>query len=221
MNAVGIVDVDSLTIRGMIPAGNYPSALLATNNRLLVVNAKGHNAHNPNPTYNAFVRNIDRNSYILNVILGDVQNMPIPPADQLPRQTDIVMATNHVDRIAQPPTDPSLPNQIKHVIYIIKENRSYDQVMGDDVRGNGDPSLAIFNKDITPNQHALADRFVLLDNTYACGEVSGDGWVWSTQGIANAYVERTILNYALPGTNLRLRRRKQRLSHRRFPRHRS
>jgi hypothetical protein len=82
-------------------------------------------------------------------------------------------------------------------MYIVKENRTYDEVLGDVPQGNGDPSLVLFGKDVTPNQHALADRFVLLDNLYACGEVSGDGWVWSTQGMADAYVVRNVpYNYS-------------------------
>ncbi len=205
MNALAVVDVDSQRILGMIPAGDYPSAVLAGADRLLVVNAKGHNAHNPNPTYNPFVRQIDRGSYILSVILGNVQSMPISSTAKLPEQTQLVMSANHFNRLA-PPTPSTAPaigaafGKIKHVIYIIKENRTYDQVLGDDARGNGDASLALFNDKVTPNQHALADRFVLLDNLYACGEVSGDGWVWSTQGIANAYVERTIpYNYSSRG----------------------
>jgi YVTN family beta-propeller protein len=197
MNAVAVVDMDSMSIRGMIPAGDYPSAVLATDARLLVVNAKGHTARNPNPKYNYFMRPpINRDNFIYSIILGDVQSMPILSPAKLPQQTQIVMATNHFNRLEHPPSataaiGPAVA-KIKHVIYIIKENRTYDQVMGDDARGNGDASLAIFGHDITPNQHALADRFVLLDNCYACGEVSGDGWVWSTQGMANAYVVRTI-----------------------------
>src|SRR5204863_6460704 len=80
------------------------------------------------------------------------------------------------------------------------ENRTYDQVLGDLPQGNGDKSLLLFGRDVTPNQHALAERFVLLDNLYACGEVSGDGWCWSTQGMANAYVIRNVpYNYSHRG----------------------
>jgi hypothetical protein len=90
--------------------------------------------------------------------------------------------------------------KIKHVIYIIKENRTYDEVLGDLPQGNGDPSLVLFGRGVTPNQHALAERFVLFDNLYACGEVSGDGWCWSTQGMANAYVARNVpYNYSNRG----------------------
>ncbi len=86
---------------------------------------------------------------------------------------------------------------IEHVVYIIKENRTYDQILGDDARGNGDANICLFPKDVTPNQHALADRFALLDNFYVCAEVSADGWVWSTQSIANPYTERNVpYNYS-------------------------
>ena len=84
------------------------------------------------------------------------------------------------------------PQKIQHVIYIVKENRTYDQVLGDLPQGNGDPNRCIFGRDVTPNLHALAERFVLLDNFYDCGEVSGDGWTWSTQAQANEYVQRNV-----------------------------
>ena len=88
-------------------------------------------------------------------------------------------------------------------------------------QGNGDPSLVLFGRDITPNQHALAERFVLLDNLYACGEVSGDGWDWSTQGMADAYVDpQHSLQLFPPRPKIRLRRPEQRLPHRRLPRQR-
>src|SRR5262249_19770925 len=70
--------------------------------------------------------------------------------------------------------------------------RTYDQVLGDLPQGNGDASLVLFGNDVTPNQHALAERFVLLDNFYVCGEGSGDGWPWSTQGMGNEYGIKTV-----------------------------
>ncbi len=82
-------------------------------------------------------------------------------------------------------------NPIHHVIYIIKENRTYDQLFGDIGEANGDPSLAMYGEDITPNQHKLARQFGLLDNFYDSGEVSGDGHVWSTAAITSDYTERT------------------------------
>ena len=86
------------------------------------------------------------------------------------------------------------------MIYIVKENRSYDQVLGDLEKGNGDPSLTLFPDAMTPNHHELARRFVTLDNFYDSGEVSGMGWNWSTAARTTDVVERTIpMNYAFRG----------------------
>src|SRR6185295_9033870 len=93
---------------------------------------------------------------------------PKPPAIAIPRRAG----------------EPSL---IEHVVYVIKENRTYDQVFGDMKKGNGDPSLVMFGDDITPNQHRLADQFVLLDNFYASGGNSGDGHQWITQANETDY----------------------------------
>ena len=82
--------------------------------------------------------------------------------------------------------------KIKHVIYVIKENRGYDQVLGDLPQGNGDSSLTLYGQEVTPNQHALAERFILLDNFYNNAPVSGEGWVWCTQSLANAYTIKVI-----------------------------
>ncbi len=92
------------------------------------------------------------------------------------------------------PTKVGEPSPIKHVIYIIKENRTYDQVFGDMPRGNGDPSLVMFGREITPNHHKLANEFVLLDNLYCNGHVSADGHPWSTMAYNTDYVAR---NWAL------------------------
>ena len=98
-------------------------------------------------------------------------------------------------------------SQIKHVIYVVKENRTYDQVFGDLPRGNGDPSLAILSP-FSPNHKKLAMDFVLLDNFHDSGTVSGDGWNWSTAGRATDYTQKTVpVNYARPRIQLRLGRR--------------
>jgi YVTN family beta-propeller protein len=206
MNAIGVVDVASLTLTGMIPTGWYPSAVMATaDDRLLIVDAKGNKAQNPNPKNNPLDPKTGKDPYILNVIHGDVESMPVPDTRQLANLTDLVIKQNHLDDLTRRSSNPLAgiglkAGKIKHVVYIIKENRTYDQVLGDDARGNGDASLVIFGRGITPNQHALADRFVLLDNCYACGEVSGDGWTWSTQSMADNYVERNIpYNYSSRG----------------------
>ena len=92
---------------------------------------------------------------------------------------------------------------IQHVIYILKENRTYDQILGDLGRGNGDPTLTLFGQAITPNQHNLAQQFVTLDNFLATAEVSNDGWPWSTSARAPDVVEHQYpINYAQRGLSL-------------------
>ena len=90
-----------------------------------------------------------------------------------------------------------LQSRIKHVVYIVKENRTYDQILGDLEVGNGDPSLTLFPEPLTPNHHALARQFVDLDNFFDSGEVSGDGWNWSTAARTTDFTEKTVpINYA-------------------------
>src|SRR5581483_1539235 len=95
------------------------------------------------------------------------------------------------------------PSLFKHVIYIIKENRTYDQVLGDIGRGNSDPALCIYGRDVTPNQHALAEQFVLLDNYYCNGALSPDGHHWATEGYAVDFLEKSfgawVRSYASTG----------------------
>ena len=87
------------------------------------------------------------------------------------------------------------PSLIHHVIYIIKENRTYDQVLGDINEGNGDPALCIFNTKITPNEHKLTHDFVLLDNTYCCGSRSPDGHQWTDSAMATDYMEKSYAGF--------------------------
>jgi hypothetical protein len=96
-----------------------------------------------------------------------------------------------------------LHQHIKHVIYIQKENRTYDQVLGDLKQGNGDPKRVQFPQPISPNEHLLAQRFALLDNYYDAGDVSGDGWNWDTQGHANdATVKNVLVGYGNANFNI-------------------
>ena len=87
------------------------------------------------------------------------------------------------------------PSVFKHVVYIIKENRTYDQVLGDIAEGNGDPALCIFGEQITPNQHKMVREFVLLDNTYCSGILSADGHQWSTTAFATDYMEKSFAGF--------------------------
>ncbi|MGO9243728.1 MAG: alkaline phosphatase family protein [Verrucomicrobiia bacterium] len=203
MNAVGVVSVNDkgrkLELKGYIPAGWYPTSVVVSGDgsKLLVANAKGTRPRNPNPGYVLSHTRRDA-GYSINLISGNVSTIAIPTDAQLRRFTDEVFANNGPDNGGRVMAEHELDKiglkagKIKHVIYIIKENRTYDQVLGDVAAGNGDASLTLFGEKITPNQHALVKRFVLLDNFYDCGEVSGDGWPWSTQGMANEYVTRNV-----------------------------
>jgi len=191
MNAVAVVNLPDGRLKGYIAAGWYPTSCVvsADGSRLFVANAKGVARRNPNDKP---VRG--HGHYIENIIEGTVSTIPIPGAADLKRLTAQTLANNRIVEAANPDfTNPG----IEHVIYMIKENRTYDQVLGDMPQGNGDRSQVLFGRRVTPNLHALADRFVLLDNFYVCAEVSADGWNWSTSGMANEYVVRNApYNYS-------------------------
>jgi YVTN family beta-propeller protein len=204
MNAVAVVALDARrddgALRGYLPTGWYPTAVtLAPGGKTLcVVNAKGSEAIHPNPQGPNPELGQGEHSlhYIHDILPGGVSLIPVPDAGTLPRQTRQVLADNSVGTVLDADAAQTakllrgLP--IKHVLYIIKENRTYDQVLGDLKAGNGDPSLVLFGQGVTPNLHALASQFVLLDNFYCCAEVSPDGWNWSTSGFANEYVQRNV-----------------------------
>ena len=206
MNAVGVVDTFSNTLIGYIPTGWYPTAVVASPVKpvILVANAKGTQTRYPNPGYQQF--SFD-GQYDLNLIEGTVETIRVPGSTQLGMYTRMTLANNKIGAIANPAPNPLASiglsaGKIKHVFYIVKENRTYDQVLGDLPAGNGDPSLTLFGKSVTPNLHALASRFVLLDNFFDCGEASGDGWPWSTQGQANESVIKNLpYNYSGRGRN--------------------
>ena len=212
MNAVGVVDLSAGSVVGYIPAGWYPSAIVASpfKKQILVANAKGTSARNPNPGYVFSSSNSDPN-YGLYLTIGNVQTIPVPNSAQQSVETQMVLANNKITANTSSPANPLAAigfnaGKIKHIVYIVKENRTYDQVLGDIPQGNGEPSLAIFGSktgvQVTPNQHALANRFVLLDNFFDCGEASGDGWPWSTQGQANEAVIKDLpYNYSGRGRN--------------------
>jgi len=211
-NAVGVVDLAQSALVGYIPTGWYPTGVVASpfKKQILVTSAKGTRTRYPNPGYQQYSF---AGQYDLNQIEGSVSTIPVPNAAGQAAETQAVLANNRLAELgdATPTTvESSNPlaavglraGKIKHVFYIVKENRTFDQVLGDVPGGNGDPSLALFGQDVTPNLHALAQRFVLLDNFYDCGEASGDGWPWSTQGQANEYVIKNLpYNYSGRGRN--------------------
>jgi YVTN family beta-propeller protein len=204
LNAIAEIDLAAGTLAGFIPAGWYPTAIAVAPDQahLLVANAKGVKARVPNVGRDPKTGKPAREASPLNLLEGDVQLLPIPDDAELNRLTQTVLTNNRLDSLTGETPNPLAhldlkSGKITHVLYIIKENRTYDQVLGDLPQANGDSTLCLFGREVTPNLHALAERFVLFDNLYACGEVSGDGWVWSTQSMANAYVERNVpYNYS-------------------------
>ncbi len=194
LNAVAVVRLNGSPnapahLAGFLPVGWYPtSAIVAPNgHRLFVANAKGARVANPNAHPKPGLK--ARPQYILNIIEGTVSTLDL---HTLPQLNDTTAQVIHNARgIAGASAALANPG-IKHVFYVIKENRTYDQVLGDIPGGNGDPALTLFGRAVTPNLHALAERFALLDNFYCCAEVSGDGWNWSTGGMVSEFSARNV-----------------------------
>jgi YVTN family beta-propeller protein len=200
-NAVAVVDLRSRKVKGFIPTAWYPTAVsaLPDGQHLAIVNTNA-SGSGPNPcnglspVTNCPDPSRDR-QYPGSNIKGDVQLVQIPSDQQLGKLTKSVLKSNQAK--ARGRKKPRALDQIKHVIYVIKENRTYDQVYGDLPKGNGDPSLDLFKDDSAPNQRALAQRFALFDNFYADAEVSADGHNWITQAGATDYVDKTYpINYS-------------------------
>jgi DNA-binding beta-propeller fold protein YncE len=186
-NAVAVFDVARGTLIGRVPTEWYPSALARSGKTIVVVNAKGRGSA-PNPDYPQPDKSRPPNfpSYTLGQIDGSVMEF----AETLDaRQTSRRVAAANGWTAAWPA--PHYP-PLKHVIYIIKENRTYDQVFGDVRAGDGDPSLLYFDTTSAPNHHALAERFGLFDRFFCNAEVSPDGHNWSTAAYATDYLEKTV-----------------------------
>ncbi len=206
-NAVAVLawdpeDRGETRVIGLIPVGWFPGAVAfdATRHQLVVANIKGltdtpreregaeaFNTHQYHGSLSlvavpddkqlaTFSEHVDRNMRLPAVIAS-----ALPPRDGVP-----------VRVIPERIGEPSL---IEHVVYIVKENRTFDQVLGDMPGCRAEPALCIFGEEITPNQHALAREFVLLDNTYCCGILSADGHNWSTAAVANDYIEKSFAGF--------------------------
>lgn len=186
-NDVAVIDLDAHNVAGLIPTAWYPTGVYVRPeaNQLLVLNGKGMGS-GPNSVPNNNPR------YVGNMMRGTLSFIPLPDAGQLQTYTETVRQNNYPDsaRTATIPRFDTTKTPIKHVIYVIRENRTYDQIFGDIARGNGDPSLVMFGRQITPNAHKLASQFVLLDNFYADAEVSAQGHNWAVGAKANDYVEK-------------------------------
>jgi len=187
-NAAAVIDVseDRSRVEGFIPTGWYPTALRAiASGTLVVLNGKGVRSY-PNPTGPSPVNPQNRTGYVAHLQTGTASWIEPFTDDQLTRWTQTVLADSPYNDAKLDQTSPLPP--IEHIIYIVKENRTYDQVLGDLKEGNGDPTLVLFGENSSPNHHKLAREFVLLDNFYVNADVSADGHHWSTAAIANDYV---------------------------------
>ena len=177
---------------GFIPTEWYPSALALHNDELLIATAKGrgtgpNNAMIPVPTGGRH----REHPYIPTLLNGSVARVKL--ADITQHLSDLTSEVEAANLLHAEPAKVDSPGAaaIKHILYIIKENRTYDQILGDLKVGNGDRSLVMYGANITPNEHKLALQFGVLDNFYDSGEVSGDGHVWSTAAITSDYNEKT------------------------------
>ncbi len=200
-NAAAVVDVTAARsqVLGFIPTGWYPTAARAlADGRLAVLNGKGSgsypNPKGPNPTIRQ--RYIDV-QYVAHIQTGSASFIPALTDDSLARYTAEVKSNSPYTDEKLDAIPAGIPAAIQHVIYIVKENRTYDQVLGDIGKGESDPSLCLFKENVGPNHHKLAREFVLFDNFYVNSDVSADGHNWSTSAIANDFVEKMWpTNYA-------------------------
>jgi YVTN family beta-propeller protein len=184
MNAVAVFDKETRKQLGLIPVGWYPTKAVVSGSDLLILNAKGLRPRRPNPRGPQPVGGVL--DYVLTLLKGSLSILPTTDIDA----THTAAWTRQV--LAGAPTFDArrgfkLP--VRHVFYIVKENRSYDQVFGDLARGDGDSSLTLFGRDITPNHHALSEAFVTLDDFYADGEISVLGHSFTTSGYASPFLE--------------------------------
>jgi DNA-binding beta-propeller fold protein YncE len=192
-NAVAVYDAASRKLSAYVPTAWYPTFALPLPRRgLLVLNGKGErsypNPQGPNPTVHRTMTPQPPSpiQYTPLIQLGSARLLTnlTPAALRQHSQT----YANLTPSITPAPAGPLPP--IRHVVYIMKENRTYDQVLGDLPAGNGDPSLCLFPENITPNHHKLAREFVLFDNFYVNADVSSEGWMWSSAAITPPAVMR-------------------------------
>ena len=197
---------------GLIPTGWYPNSVCLSSDGKWIYVVNGKSPTGPDPTmYYSYgppdhKNGMASNMYIPQLVKAGLQSLPLPGHDELLKLSEQVAINNRFSSTvsaADTAIMAAVRNGVKHVIFIIKENRTYDQIFGDLEKGNGDPSLAEFGEALTPNMHNLARKFVTLDNIYASAEVSYDGWAWSTSAQAQDVIERQYpVTYAGRGLSL-------------------
>ncbi len=196
-NAIAVIQLNNGNrIAGFIPTGWYPGAVLLDKKEeyLIVANTKGIGSRN---------MRADRPGYNTHNHMGTISFIPVPGNKLLAGMTKMVKENNSYARLMDElnkkgeksnkvavPVYPGQKSLFKHVVYIIKENRTYDQVLGDMPQGNGDSALVHFGREVTPNHHALAEEFVLMDNYYCSGILSADGHQWTDEAYVTDYLEK-------------------------------
>jgi DNA-binding beta-propeller fold protein YncE len=182
INAIGVIDAAAGKLLGHIPAGWFPTRVAVRAGVVYVTNAKGHGI-GPNATLDAPLPG----SFQAERRRGTLSIFELPEAAQLARLTDTALSNNG---FLPRPDPPPLPAGIRHVVIIVKENRTFDEVLGDVA---GAPKLARYGRRVTPNQHALAEGWAMSDNFYADSEVSVDGHHWLVGSYPNAWTESTLM----------------------------
>ncbi len=216
-NAVAVIKLGSnsslkgagkTTIKGFIPTEAYPGGLLLNKNTLFVTNLEGEGSRVSTKDFKTSEVPADVTAYNSHHELATLSVIPVPDQPLLKQYTDKVKTLNLTFReeiaqllprknIAPKPIPERIgePSVFKHVLYIIKENRTYDQVLGDMPQGKGMPSLCTYGDSITPNQHQLAKDFLLLDNYYASGKCSAEGHQWTDAAMVTDYVEKNVRSW--------------------------
>jgi YVTN family beta-propeller protein len=209
-NAVAVFEFDpgESKLLGLIPVGWFPAAIAfdATRKQLCVTNLKS--IATVGEKTKAPLGPAGGTGFSTRQYVGSLSLVPVPSRRDLEGHTRIALANLRYPLLAKAklparenqrptpvPERVGEPSVFKHVIYVIKENHTYDQNFGDLPQGNGDPALCVFGERVTPNQHKLVREFVLLDNTYCCSILSADGHQWSTSAIATDYLERSFVSW--------------------------
>ncbi len=198
---------EPVSYRGLLPTDYYPADVAAVGDQIVVTNTRGIDARGPELTFNKGPGTAPAVGHGTHSTTATLTRFMLPSDRQIARYTATVFAQNGWGtkdvkeakrgrtKAVAVPTRLGAPSTIKHVFLLVKENRSYDQVYGDDSRGNGDRSLAQFGEKVTPNQHALAKQFGLYDNTYDAGTNSAEGHNWMMQGDNPEYTESSAGEY--------------------------
>ncbi|HZR66880.1 MAG TPA: beta-propeller fold lactonase family protein [Terriglobales bacterium] len=215
MNDIAVVELSANPLQshvvGLIPTGWYPNSVSFSSDGRFTYVVNGKSPTGPNPSHCRGLTPLKdqecktANQYNLQLIKAGLQSFPTPTAGELQALTRQVATNNHFRAVVSTRDAAKLAllrQRIRHVVYIIKENRTYDQVLGDLPVGNGDPELTEFPQVVTPNFHRLAEDFVTLDNFYDTAEVSYDGWSWSTSARSPDVIEKEApINYADRGAS--------------------